>query len=223
MALASVLLVVLRDLPLAAGFLPPPPNPATARVLLHPWPSPSPLPSLKKSRSDRCPRTLDGTAAAPLSCAGSSTFPAAATTPKGSRSEFSWQTRRTYHHRATTTTSCSSSSGGAGTGSAPASDERSSSPSAERLHDAAGGGVGAGSAPSAVIAAEDDSKEQEGGSSESSSTSWRAAETIPVALGQGGGGKADAVDQVLGYQFEWEAGAPWAEFEDWLLQDTYSR
>lgn len=220
MALASVLLVVLRDLPLVAGFLPPS-NPATARLLLQPRSSPSLLSCATVSISEPCPRSAGGTATAAAECAGPSTFPAAATA--SSRSKFSWQTRRTYHDRATTSL-CSGSPPGS-IGSAPASDNRSSSPPAERLNDAAGGGGGggAGSAPSAVVAAEEDKTEQEEeGASDNSSSTWGAADLITVGVGEGRD-RAGGVEQALGYEFEWEAGAPWTEFEDWLVQDTFSR
>lgn len=230
MALASVLLVVLRDLPLVAGFLPSS-NPVAVRLLLQPRPSPSSLPCATLARTEPCPRSAGSTLATAVRArAGSSTFPAVATAP--GRREFSWQTRRTCHDRATTSL-CSGSSPGS-ISSAPASDNRSSSPPAERLADeggegvGGGGGGGAGSAPSAVVAAEEEKQEQEeegasdSSSSINSSSTWGTADLIDVGLGEGRD-RAGAVEQALGYELEWEAGAPWTEFEDWLVQDTFSR
>lgn len=96
----------------------------------------------------------------------------------------------------------------------------------------------ASSSPGAVASAavvEDNKEHKEGGGvpEVGRNATWGGG-LIPVAaaVGAGDAGEAGAtsggwrvVERSLAREFEWEggAGAAWTEFEDWLVQDTYSR
>lgn len=223
MASAAVVLLITSHgdmLPLAMGFLAPVPTAARTQ-LVSPWSHPF---------SSSCAEPSPGTAAA-------DTAPPKASWPtcEQTRRFFRANPRRTT---TATTTCCAAADGApAGAGAGAAADAAADN----RLHD-----TGGGSAPSAVIAAAENDTEQEreatGPEVGGTSGRWGAsAGLIPVEGLDGGDGVATtgapslamsengvaggiaAAGGSLAHEFEWDAAAPWTEFEDWLLQDTYSR
>lgn len=181
--------------PLAAGFVAPTPNAAQPQRRLPPWREPVSFPPAWDS----------------------SRLVPASSTPPASNCNFRSSAARGVRPTSATTSHAGASPSGSSTPKTGA--------------DGSGAGSATSSSPSAVVAqaAVEGSKHPAGG--------FANGALIPLAA-EGGNSSGEegatavhvdkwgeAAEGHLVREFEWEggAGAAWTEFEDWLLQDTYSR
>lgn len=201
------------DVPLAAGFVPPIAAPALLRLprgCHHPSSSSYEVEQLSSRLTGRC---RHGSIAAPSAAV------AAHTRLFTAPNNCNYRVRRTIP---TCTAAASSSSG----------DDNLPGTGGEGTAAAGSTSAAASSSPSAVITAAEEGNEQKGGGEAVGSTSNPEAGLIDPFVVAPGAGAARAAPGGWGAaagsfasDFEWEGaeGAAWTEFEDWLVQDTYSR